>query len=375
MQQSKSETIVVCSNHPDGAADWVEKNYPAAKIVMLDDENEFNMSKNRNAGLNLATTKWICFIDADIIIQSDFTDRVLPLLRDGNYYTFSQPGGLSGTCIAALNDLVSVGGYDEALVGWGGEDTDLHARLRLHKISSGTIPLELIESSIKHSQDTRTKYYHQKDIFVSHAIAELYAEIKFSAMIATQNFNVSINERKRMFNFASDFINSHIRSGTASGSFNFRIPLHNAVPFLSLKVEKEITIKVNLQMLTSRQIALLTRATEAYNGGKFSEAKLLCREIIKAKPDFFKALHLLAMVQTRLGRLNDALASYERALAIRPMDAEALNNSGLVLQKMKRFDEALASYDRALAFQPDLAQALRNRGNLLFFEQKEPPFF
>jgi protein O-GlcNAc transferase len=113
----------------------------------------------------------------------------------------------------------------------------------------------------------------------------------------------------------------------------------------------------------------LKRAIAAYNNRKFSEAELLCREIIKAKPDFFKALHLLAMVQTRLGRLNDALASYERALVIRPTDAEALNNCGLVLQKLRRFDEALASYDRALAFQPDLAQALRNRGNLLFFEQ------
>ena len=112
IQQPKSQTIVVDSNCPDGAADWVEKNYPTAKIVRLDDDNEFSLSKSRNAGLKLATTKWICFIDADIIIQSDFTDRVLPLLRDGNYYTFSQPGGLSGTCIAALNDLISVGGYD-----------------------------------------------------------------------------------------------------------------------------------------------------------------------------------------------------------------------------------------------------------------------
>jgi glycosyltransferase involved in cell wall biosynthesis len=257
MQQPKSETIVVCSNHPDGAADWVEKNYPAAKIVMLDDENEFNMSKNRNAGLNLATTKWICFIDADIIIKSDFTDQVLPLLRDGNYYTFSQPGGLSGTCIAALNDLISVGGYDEALVVWGGEDGDLYARLRLQKINSSKLPLELIQSIIKHSDDTRTRFYHQKDIFEARAIAELYVEIKFTAMIATNNFNISMEARKRMFNFASDFINSHIRSRTVSGRCTFRIPPHNAIRFLTLEVEKEVTIKVNLKRLTSRaQIAL-----------------------------------------------------------------------------------------------------------------------
>jgi glycosyltransferase involved in cell wall biosynthesis len=257
IQQPKSETIVIDSNCPDGAADWVAKNYPAAKIVMLDDDNEFNLPKSRNAGLKLATTKWICFINADIIVKNDFIDQVLPLLHDRNYYTFSHRGGLSGTCIAALDSLISVCGYDEALVCWCGEDDDLYARLRLHKINSSKLPLELIESIIEHSDDARTRFYHQKDIFEARAIAELYGEIKFTAMIATQNFNISISERKRMFNFASDFINSHIRSKTASGGFTFRIPPHNAISFLTLKVEKEVTIKVNLKRLTSRpQIAL-----------------------------------------------------------------------------------------------------------------------
>jgi glycosyltransferase involved in cell wall biosynthesis len=250
IQQPKSETIVVDSSCPDGAADWVEKNYPTAKIVKLDDDNEFNRSKSRNAGLNLATTKWICFIDAEIIIKNDFTDEVLQLLHDGNYYTFSYMGEASGTCIATLYDLISVGGYDEAFVGWGGEDSDLFARLRLHGINHIKIPIELIESTIKHSDDIRNRFHHEKDIFVTHAIAELYAEAKFTTMIATQELNISIRERKRLFKLASDFITSHIRSGTVSGSFNFRIPLQNAVPFLTLKVEKEITIKVNLKMLT-----------------------------------------------------------------------------------------------------------------------------
>ncbi len=251
IQQPKSDTIVVDSNCPDGAADWVEKNYPTAKIVRLDDDNEFNRSKSRNAGLNLATTKWICFIDADMIVKNDFTDQVLPLLQDGNYYTFSHDA-LSGTCIAAHHNLISVGGYDEAVVGCGGEDSELYARLTLHRISHSKIPVELIDSRIKHSDKIRNKFYHQKDIFVTHAIAELYAETKFTTMIATQDFNISIKERRRMINFVSDFINSHIRSGTDFGRFTFRIPLHNAVPFLTLKVEKEVTIKVNLKPLTSR---------------------------------------------------------------------------------------------------------------------------
>jgi len=45
---------------------------------------------------------------------------------------------------------------------------------------------------------------------------------------------------------------------------------------------------------------------------------------------------------------------------IRPGDAEILSNRGLVLQDMMWFGEALASYDRALTVRPDFAAARHN---------------
>ena len=66
-----------------------------------------------------------------------------------------------------------------------------------------------------------------------------------------------------------------------------------------------------------------------------------------------------------LKRPEEALASYDKALAIRPDYAEALNNRGKALQDLKRPEEALASYDKALAIRPDYAEALDNRGNAL----------
>ena len=66
-----------------------------------------------------------------------------------------------------------------------------------------------------------------------------------------------------------------------------------------------------------------------------------------------------------LKRPEEALASYDKALAIRPDDAEGLNNRGIAFQDLKRPEEALASYDKALAIRPDYAEALSNRGNAL----------
>jgi predicted O-linked N-acetylglucosamine transferase (SPINDLY family) len=111
------------------------------------------------------------------------------------------------------------------------------------------------------------------------------------------------------------------------------------------------------------------RAVAAYRDDKLSEAERLCRAIIAVKPDFIDALRLLANVQMRLGRANDALAIFDRALEVHANDAVVFNNRGTILQKLKRFDEALASYEQAIALRPDYADALYNRG-VLFHELK-----
>src|SRR5262249_53078507 len=106
----------------------------------------------------------------------------------------------------------------------------------------------------------------------------------------------------------------------------------------------------------------LRQALTAYSNGSFSEAQRLCHAILAAKPDSFDALHLLAVVQTRLGRLKDALASYDQALALRPAYAEALSNRAATLSQLGRFEDALTSGDQALTVRPDQAVMLYNRG-------------
>jgi predicted O-linked N-acetylglucosamine transferase (SPINDLY family) len=126
-----------------------------------------------------------------------------------------------------------------------------------------------------------------------------------------------------------------------------------------------IPASVTTSELTLTLPEAFSRAVFAYRGGRLVEAEQICRQILQAKPDFFDALHLLALVQSSLGKKEAALASYDRALAVRPDCAEALSNRGLLLHELGRYGEALASYDYALAIQPDFAEALFNRGNTL----------
>jgi Flp pilus assembly protein TadD len=67
------------------------------------------------------------------------------------------------------------------------------------------------------------------------------------------------------------------------------------------------------------------------------------------------------MVLRDLGRPVEALASQDRAIALRPAYAEAHGNRGNALTDLRRQEAALASYDQAVALKPDYAEAISNR--------------
>ncbi len=71
------------------------------------------------------------------------------------------------------------------------------------------------------------------------------------------------------------------------------------------------------------------------------------------------------MTLRNLKRPEDALASYDRAIALKPDYAEAYYNRGNALMDLKRPEDALASYDKAIALEPDSAEAYNNRGEAL----------
>jgi tetratricopeptide (TPR) repeat protein len=107
------------------------------------------------------------------------------------------------------------------------------------------------------------------------------------------------------------------------------------------------------------------QALEAFQDGRFEDAQQLCNAVLAIKSDFFEALYLLALVQARLGSDAGALLTYDKALSIRPREAEVWHDRGVALNALGRLDEALASYDAALAIKPGHVGALVRRGLVL----------
>jgi hypothetical protein len=86
---------------------------------------------------------------------------------------------------------------------------------------------------------------------------------------------------------------------------------------------------------------------------RFEDAVASYERALAIRPDFAQALYSRGNALMALNRHDEAIASFERALAARPGYAEALNNRGAALQALNRHQEAIASYEQLLAIKPD----------------------
>ena len=60
--------------------------------------------------------------------------------------------------------------------------------------------------------------------------------------------------------------------------------------------------------------------------------------------------------------LDRALSAYDQAIKLKPDSTDYLTSRGLVLYQQGKYQDALASFNAALAINPKLPQALRLRG-------------
>ncbi len=102
--------------------------------------------------------------------------------------------------------------------------------------------------------------------------------------------------------------------------------------------------------------------SQLHTAHKLDEAADYYLAILKAQPNHVGAKHLLAVLRTQQGRYQDALKLIRPVLAAHPTLPTAHTNLGNIYSKLGRHPEALASYDRAIELKPDYAEALNNRG-------------
>jgi tetratricopeptide (TPR) repeat protein len=99
--------------------------------------------------------------------------------------------------------------------------------------------------------------------------------------------------------------------------------------------------------------------------GRQEQAVASYKKALQIKPDFAEAHNNLGAALNDLGKPEDAISSLTKALRIKPDFAVAHNNLGNTLKNLGKPEEALASFSRALQIKPDYAEAHNNLGNAL----------
>jgi tetratricopeptide (TPR) repeat protein len=106
-------------------------------------------------------------------------------------------------------------------------------------------------------------------------------------------------------------------------------------------------------------------AAALYRQGKLDAAEKVCARVLRARPDWFDALHLLGLIKLQAGKAGAALGFLESALKLNPGAPLVMSNLGMTLAALNRDAEALAILDKALALLPTQVEAITNRGNVL----------
>ena len=169
--------VLVDYDCPEGAQHYAEENFPDVNIVAVAGRTVFNLAAARNLGAAVARSPFVFFCDCDVLVGEAFSAALRGLALSEQAFLVGGTGTLHGQCIVAKAAFDRIGGYDEVITGWGGEDGDFYLRLQAAGCGRGELPADLL-TALPHSNRERTAFTGGGDPKASHRLNVAYATIK-----------------------------------------------------------------------------------------------------------------------------------------------------------------------------------------------------
>lgn len=132
------EFVLLDYNSKDGLEQWIRQNmqsYIDTGILVYYktcEPEHYLRSHSRNMAFRLASAEILCNLDADNFLGEGFASFMIKEFKtnDHIFYTSNAAGGdIVGRVCVRKEDFPAVKGYNEALQGYGFEDSDLFTRL------------------------------------------------------------------------------------------------------------------------------------------------------------------------------------------------------------------------------------------------------
>ncbi|MDI9314235.1 MAG: tetratricopeptide repeat protein [Hydrotalea sp.] len=96
--------------------------------------------------------------------------------------------------------------------------------------------------------------------------------------------------------------------------------------------------------------------------GKYNEAIKDFDKAIELNPQHAEAYYNRGNAKIDLGQYDSAIKDYNEAIKLNPQHADAYNNRGNAKNGLGQHEEAMADYDKAIELKPQFAEAYNNRG-------------
>jgi glycosyltransferase involved in cell wall biosynthesis len=257
------EVIVVDYDCPQGTSEWVRTNYPSVKLVKVNNERLFNLPKARNFGATHSVGDMLCFVDADIEIASGFLEWFITNFSKKKFYLLEQQKlrqgyerlkGLYGLVVCTREQFEAIGGYDDVMAGWGGEDLDFYWRLKKAGYDAKTFPLHIVNDVIDHDDFLRTSYYSE-DKTKSDLAAGFYIAAKYKIEEQLPIINIPRELKELLYNQAVAACEKNvIEFGVPSISPSLSLSLTKA-EMLAIKKTMRKTIKPPSKTKKTKKLA------------------------------------------------------------------------------------------------------------------------
>lgn len=142
------------------------------KVASVHDDLKFNPRKSKNLGAKVSDGNIFAYTDADVFLSMDYLDYWKNFVRPEKSFVATRvqankqsdskrirPEINYGNCLITRQDFYSIGGWDESVSNYGGDDDDFYHRLQLKGLCEIN-PRNFIEAkqySILHNDDLRLK--------------------------------------------------------------------------------------------------------------------------------------------------------------------------------------------------------------------------
>jgi tetratricopeptide (TPR) repeat protein len=153
------------------------------------------------------------------------------------------------------------------------------------------------------------------------------------------------------------------------GNFRAWSALGNSQVDLGLFTEAKLSFETALTIYPDEAEVVIGLAAVFYKIGQYNESLRLYQKVVPTLRDkdplIYGSLHNYGLTLAAVGKIEEAIQTIRRAMALKPKIADAYYSLGNALMSAKKPEEAVLEFQKALERDPELIMARANLGNAL----------